>query len=198
MGMGTQQTTQQQIIRAAFALIRREGVARLTIEAVAQEAGLSKGGVLYHFRSKESLIQAMVASLVERFDADIQTARREELEGERSAPGSWLRAYIRASAGPAEGDEDTVALLAAVSTDPHLLAPLQEQYARWQAQAEADGVDPALATVMRLALDGLWMADLFGLAPPQGALRERVFAALERMTEEGNATQATGETGQET
>src|SRR6476620_7880035 len=106
------QTTRQQILHAAFALIRREGVARLTIEAVAQEAGLSKGGVLYHFRSKESFIQAMVASLVERFDADIAAARPEEPNGERSAPGNWLRAYIRASAGPAEDDEDTAALLA--------------------------------------------------------------------------------------
>jgi AcrR family transcriptional regulator len=191
------QTTRQQIIHAAFALIRREGVARLTIEAVAQEARLSKGGVLYHFRSKESLIQAMVASLVERFKDDIETARREEPEGERSAPGNWLRAYIRASAGPAEDDEDTVALLAAVSTDPRLLEPLQAQYTRWQALAETDGVDPALATVIRLALDGLWMADLFGLAPPLGARRERVFSALERLTEERNAAQATGETAQD-
>ena len=185
--MGTQ-TTRQQIIHAAFALIRREGVARLTIEAVAQEAGLSKGGVLYHFRSKESLISAMVASLVERFNADIETARGKEPEGERSAPGSWLRAYIRASIGPAEEDEDTAALLAAVANDPALLAPLQEQYARWQEQAESDGVDPALATVIRLALDGLWMADLFGLAPPQGALRDQVFAALERLAAAEDAT----------
>src|SRR6476659_609770 len=108
------QTTRQQILHAAFALIRREGVARLTIEAVAQEAGLSKGGVLYHFKTKESLISAMIASLVERFDADIETARSEEPEGERAASGSWRRAYIHASTGPAEDDEDTVALLAAV------------------------------------------------------------------------------------
>jgi len=188
------QTTRQQIIHAAFALIRREGVARLTIEAVAQEAGLSKGGVLYHFRSKESLIQAMVASLVERFNSDIDMARREGSGGERSASGAWLRAYIRASAGSTEDDEDTVALLAAVSTDPRLLAPLQEQYARWQTQAEADGVDPAVATVVRLALDGLWMADLFGLASPQGALRDQVFAALERLTKGSSVGQPTGET----
>ncbi len=186
------QTTRQQIIHAAFVLIRREGVARLTIEAVAQEAGLSKGGVLYHFRSKESLIQAMIASLVERFDADIETARRGELEGERSAPGGWLRAYIHASAGPAEDDEDTVALLAAVATDPRLLEPLQAQYASWQKQVESDGVDPALATVIRLALDGLWMADLFGLATPQGALRDQVFAALERMASAEDATPPSG------
>ena len=78
--MGTQ-TTRQQILHAAFALIRREGVARLTIEAVAQEAGLSKGGVLYHFRSKESLIRRWSTSLVERFDADIETARRRRAGG---------------------------------------------------------------------------------------------------------------------
>jgi AcrR family transcriptional regulator len=191
------QTTRQQILHAAFVLIRRKGVARLTIEAVAQEAGLSKGGVLYHFRSKEALIQAMVASLVERFDADIMAARREEPEGEQNAPGSWLRAYIRASAGPAEEDDDTAALLAAVSNDPSLLAPLQEQYARWQAQAGGDGVDPALAMVIRLALDGLWMADLFGLAAPQGALRDRVFAALERLACTANVTRTSGEAAQE-
>jgi len=172
-------------------------VARLTIEAVAQEAGLSKGGVLYHFRSKESLIQAMVASLVERFDADIETARREEPEGERGASGGWLRAYIRSSAGPAEDDEDTVALLAAVSNDPRLLAPLQEQYAHWQTQAEADGVEPAVATVIRLALDGLWMADLFGLAPPEGALRGQVFAALERLAAAEDATPPSGVAAQD-
>ena len=110
--------------------------------------------MLYHFRSKESLIQAMVASLVERFDADIETARRQEPADEREAPGGWLRAYIRSSAGPAEDDEDTVALLAAVATDPRLLVRLQEQKARWQEQAEADSADPTLATVIRLALDG--------------------------------------------
>jgi AcrR family transcriptional regulator len=191
------QTTRQQIIHAAFTLIRSKGVARLTIEAVADEAGLSKGGVLYHFRSKEALIRAMVASLVERFDADIEAARREESAAERSARGNWLRAYVRASAGPAEDDEDTVALLAAVATDPRLLEPLQAQYTRWQAQAEADGVDPALATVIRLALDGLWMADLFGLAPPEGALRDQVMAVLERLTEEGSAGRPTGETKQD-
>jgi AcrR family transcriptional regulator len=189
--MGTQ-TTRQQILHAAFALIRREGVGRLTIEAVAQAAGLSKGGVLYHFRSKEALIQAMVASLVERFNSDIVAARSEETESERSAPGSWLRAYICASAGPADDDEDTAALLAAVSNDPSLLAPLQDQYARWQVQAETDGVDPALATVIRLALDGLWMADLFGLAAPQGALRDQVMATLERMTQDTTTKPPTG------
>ena len=34
------------------------------------------------------------------------------------------------------------------------------------------------ATVARLAADGLWLADLLGMAPPEGELRERVLARL--------------------
>ena len=40
----------------------------------------------------------------------------------------------------------------------------------------------ALATVIRLACDGLWLCDLFGLASPHGSLRAAVGSAFERMT----------------
>jgi hypothetical protein len=36
------------------------------------------------------------------------------------------------------------------------------------------------ATVARLAADGLWLADLLGFAPPDGALRDAVLARLVR------------------
>ena len=38
----------------------RDGVSAMTLEAVAREAGLSKGGLLYHFASKDELIAAML------------------------------------------------------------------------------------------------------------------------------------------
>ena len=37
--------------------IKEEGVVKLTLEAVAQRAGVSKGGLLYHYPSKEALIK---------------------------------------------------------------------------------------------------------------------------------------------
>ena len=52
----TMNTTQQSIINAARRIVKRDGVAHLTIEAVERGAGFSKGGVLYHFPTKESLI----------------------------------------------------------------------------------------------------------------------------------------------
>jgi len=51
-------------------------------------------------------------------------------------------------------------------------------YRTWQVRVESDGLPPALATVLRLAMDGLWFADLFGLAPPSGKLREEVISTI--------------------
>jgi hypothetical protein len=46
----------------------------------------------------------------------------------------------------------------------------------------ADAADPVDATVVRLAADGLYYAELFGLAPPSGRLRRQVRARLEELS----------------
>ena len=51
-------------LAAAFAIVVRDGAASLTIGAVAEESGLSKGGVLHHFPTKDALVLALVESLV--------------------------------------------------------------------------------------------------------------------------------------
>jgi hypothetical protein len=85
-----------------------------------------------------------------------------------------------------EGEERLgAALLAAAAAEPELLQPLQKAADGWQARLVDDGLDPATATVVRLACDGLWLCDLFGLASPRDDLRARVAAVLETMTGEG-------------
>ncbi|NDE08813.1 MAG: TetR/AcrR family transcriptional regulator, partial [Chloroflexi bacterium] len=61
------------ILAAAAQLISREGARRLTLDAVAAEAHLSKGGLLYHFSSKDDLIRGLVDTLVAQFDAEVET-----------------------------------------------------------------------------------------------------------------------------
>lgn len=168
-------TTKYTILQAACQLIQREGVGRLTLEAVAHEAGVSKGGLLYHFPNKEALVEGMVRYLLDEFEQAIDRA----YEREATTPGAWLRAYIRASTGDDYEDIDNAsALLAAAANNPALLDPLREQYAKWQEQTEHDGIPAARATIIRLALDGLWFADMFGFASPTGKLREQVIAEL--------------------
>jgi AcrR family transcriptional regulator len=170
------------VLRAASRVVAEEGVSGMTLEAVAREAGVSKGGLLYHFPSKEALIGGMIGRLIEGFeDALGRELRREEGGG---GGGRWSRAYARASF-----TEDrwylhvSAGLLAAVAEDPALLDPLRKGYEDGQRWAERDGIDPAIATLVRLAADGLFFAEMLGFAPPKGALRARVLEALLLLTE---------------
>jgi AcrR family transcriptional regulator len=165
-------------------VVLRDGVGHLTLEAAAAEAGLSKGGVLYHFPTRDALVAAMVARIIVEFEEDIASHLPEPGSPEAGRPGTYARAYVLATLAPADPGEERLgaALLAAAAAEPALLVPLQEAADGWQARLVDDGLDPTLATVIRLACDGLWLCDLFGLASPHEALRADVGSALEAMT----------------
>ncbi len=58
--MGRRRTIDRdQLLDAAEAVIGREGAAGLTIDAVAKEMGITKGGVQYCFGTKDALIDAI-------------------------------------------------------------------------------------------------------------------------------------------
>jgi AcrR family transcriptional regulator len=156
--------TRARLLDAASAVIRRDGAQALTLDAVAAEAGVSKGGLLYHFKAKRDLLDAVVARWLDEFQHDID-----------AAGGSFPVGYVRASDG-AKAEE--AGLLAALVADPDVLLAVRERYATWQDRVVNEGGDPVEATVARLAADGLWLADLLGMAPPEGELRMRVLARL--------------------
>lgn len=66
--MGTrlpEEARREQLLAAAFALACREGIRRVTIRAVAAEAGVSHGLVLFHFRRKDRLVHKLLDWLIE-------------------------------------------------------------------------------------------------------------------------------------
>ncbi|MEJ2578519.1 MAG: TetR/AcrR family transcriptional regulator [Kineosporiaceae bacterium] len=174
-------STRARILDAAEDVVLTDGVANLTLEKTADRAGLSKGGVLYHFPSRSALIAAMVERLAGQFDEGL----RAQHTG--SGPGALVRAYIAECFAPPQGEREQrgeqlgAALIAAVASEPQLLAPLQGAFAGWQQQIADDGIDPARATVARLAADGLWLCELFGLDGLTPQLREQVRLELDRM-----------------
>lgn len=175
--------TREALLRAAARVVQAEGVTHLTLEAVARTAGVSKGGLLYHFPSKDALIAAMLDDLLTSFEAQIEQGMARDPD---AGPGRWLRAYVRSSFTLSKDElSGTSALLAAVVADPALMTPLRHRFAAWQERALADGLDPATATLIRLAADGQWFADLLDLAPLTEPHRHEVLAALLRLTEAG-------------
>lgn len=177
-------------MNAAAALVVRDGAGSLTLDRVAREAGVSKGGLLYHFAGKERLIQALIERMIAQFDADLAAHQERD---PHSGPGRRTRAFVRATLEGSwdrdaglrpDGAKMFAALLAAVATDPALLAPLRRRYAKWQSELEHDDITPARATVVRLAADGLWFAERLGLASFEPRRRKQIIGELLRLTEE--------------
>ena len=75
------QRTRRKLLDAAQRLVDQSGASRLTLAAVAREAGVSKGGLLYHFGTKDELIAAMLDRRFTRFDEK----RRAKLDDDPDA-----------------------------------------------------------------------------------------------------------------
>lgn len=202
--MGSQpalRDTRNIILDAAESVVATMGVANLTFEEVAREAGISKGGVLYHYPSKDALTEAMIERFIERFDTAVAAAA----EADRVPVGRNIRAYIRATVGepPLTGelfDRANGAITAALANFPERLEPVRRQSARNQRMVEGSDLDPVFATILRLAIDGMWLAENFNLMrfDPglKAAVGERLVAwtTLEQLPdpEAGGAPRDTG------
>src|SRR5215218_1083658 len=101
----------RELLDAAIAVIRRDGAQALTLDAVAAAAGVSKGGVLYHFGTKRALIDGLLDSWLDD--------REAQLEGPDFA-AAYVRACDMQSAGP-EVTTSEFGLLAALIEDPEVL-----------------------------------------------------------------------------
>ena len=154
------------ILDASERIVLARGVAGLTLEAAAREAGVSKGGLLYHFASKEALLTGMLDRLAAFVEAEYEANVARQPEG----PGRVARSYIAWAFGestcyPGEERHDRAAavFLAAFHHDPALLDPMRAVFARMKDALLADGIPHGHAITILTATDGLFMANLFGL-----------------------------------
>ncbi|CAG7615818.1 TetR/AcrR family transcriptional regulator [Paenibacillus allorhizosphaerae] len=167
------------VLTAASDIVKERGVEKLTLEAVAKEAGVSKGGLLYHFPNKEALLEGLVQYLTSDFASDVQ----QRVDNATADNGKWSRAYIEQTIEDIKEERGiSAALIVALFANPDLLSNLQEQYAVWQKNFENDGMDPVNSTIVRLVADGIWFSEVFGLGKLDVELREKVVRKLINMT----------------
>ncbi len=160
--------TRTKLLEATEALAARDGVGAVTLERVAIEAGVSKGGLLYHFASKQELLGALLIDTLQGADE-----RLEELTlGDE--PGAFARAYLEYVRTGEHNDRGVATgIFASAALDEGELSPARAQFTQWQDRlVNHDGLDPSVALLARVVGDGLWLIDLFGLASPSDQQRD--------------------------
>jgi AcrR family transcriptional regulator len=175
-------STRDAILNAAERLIAREGVPHLTIGRVAEEAKVSRGGLFYHFPSKEALVQGMLQRMLEGWQQALDAMIAQDAEPH----GRLTRAYARLVLLQVSGETGATgavigALVAGLAFDARLLDPLHERLRSWQAQSEAE-LDPAIAAVVRLTTHALWTNSLLLTNEISPELLRQIVAVVERMT----------------
>ena len=148
---------QEELLKAARIIAGREGIGSLSLNAVAREAGVSKGGLLHHFPSKQELIHALFLQLLMIMDERIGVI----MANDSNSYGRFSRAYLHYIGELKESDESfQLALLSlAMPTEP----VLRKCWRDWVVGhlAKGDEFDNSyLGALVRYAADGLWLSAL--------------------------------------
>jgi AcrR family transcriptional regulator len=152
--MGRKRTIdQEQILNAAEFVVARDGAARLTLEAVADRAGVSKASVIYDFKSKQALIEAVIRRAV-RNDNAFHDGVTEELGNITS---SVIRGRVVAASEPFPDEFRAVALnlCAALAQDAQLRTAIQVNQTSVIDRIMKTSANPRGALLAYLALEGL-------------------------------------------
>ena len=158
--------------------------AGVSLDGVAREAGVSKGGLMHHFPTKDDLMAALADDLFDQFARAVE----ERIDAAESAPGRRLRAYVRATFDDLEKAQDAVeqtTLMATLSSFPEPARRAQERYRRWNQTLAEDGLDPQRILVVLRACDGASIAPLFEGPPSPEELSSARALLLRLATDAG-------------
>ncbi len=175
--------SRDKILNAAEARLLVGGPAGLVLDAVALDAGISKGGLLHHFPSKEALVGGLCDRMLERFEDEMASLCAADPE----TTGAWTRAYLTSTVTgdgkPADNSAQLMAgILATMGRDSVHLEKVRQHFVRWHTRLENDGIDPTIATLVRLAADGLWLSALLGLQQIDPDASQHLLTELREMT----------------
>jgi AcrR family transcriptional regulator len=161
---------------AALIIIARDGPGRLTLDAIARESGLSKGGVMHQFRTKEGVLKALLQRQMAHF-AEFSTPYRAKA-GARSANPELATEIATVREAANAPNSAALALLAAMVESPDLMDLPRESDLKTIAAIKAEAADPDLAMLRWAAARGLLFGALFGMSPMGKPERDRLFARL--------------------
>ncbi|MCX2615273.1 TetR/AcrR family transcriptional regulator [Klebsiella pneumoniae] len=164
----------RQLLESAAMIAGRDGIAALSLNAVAREAGVSKGGLLHHFPNKQALIFALFARLL----AIMEKAISELMAADNIAYGRFTRAYLRYLSNPELTDTHESRQL--------MVQPvLRKCWRDWMLDhlAQGDALDNGpTGTLVRYAADGIWLSELTEGRTMSSEHRQSLVNDLTKMT----------------
>lgn len=180
-------TARERILSAATRVARDEGIAAVTFERVAQVSGVSRGGIVYHFPSKEALLRGLHAFIAEAWEHQME--RKLAKPREVATVLERVRAYLDVAIS--DDSEADIALL----LDPSIHfgevdCPWQEVIDRWTPTMDEAERDPHAADLflVRLLADGFWVHTTLAHVPMRKKLQRELLQRVAQLLEQAAQT----------
>ncbi len=174
------QEVRKQLLDKATDVAVSLGLGALTLDTVAREAGVSKGGLLHHFPNKRALLDALCDDILEHLDQAIAAAMaRDPVES-----GRFSRAYLEVMSNRKTRDHQRHWALLSIML---LLEPdMRKRWRRWleshMPAASPDAPSNGTDRLVRLAADGLWLSDLVDGPDSRPRARKALVASLHELS----------------
>lgn len=149
--------TRQALLQHAARIASEKGLHAVTMQAVADAAGVTKGGLTHHFSSKQALVEAIFKDLT----GELESVINQFIAKETRSYGVFTRAYIQSVTNQAKDTDFCVkASLCALMIGDHQLRKLWAiWFERLKSKHKATDSDDHLQ-ILQFAADGLWLAEI--------------------------------------
>lgn len=149
--------SRDRLLDLAEEIVRTGGGAALTIGALAQVAGISKGGVQYAFATKDALVRALIDRWTSQFEAMLGD------QGDAD-PVDYVLRYITATRLSQQAmNAKMAALLVSYLEDPANLQETRDWYHAIFDRLAGDAPATQAARVAFLAVEGLFLMRINGI-----------------------------------
>lgn len=167
------------LLDCAARIATKQGLAALTIQAVSDAAGVTKGGLFHHFPSRQALIEGLFADLTVQLDAAIDAY----IANDPNPRGSFTRAYLQVALSYGHiSDEDPWIAFSLSMISELQMKSLWSEWLEGRLRRHSDTDSGLMFEIVRLAADGIWLALALGyeqtLHPNHEELRERLISLM--------------------
>lgn len=170
------ENTRKKAIEAALIILARDGVSGLTFDSLSRESGISKGGLLHQFRTRNGVLKALLDHQRQQFER-IAHEHLTKVGTTKTEPclSSQIAIYRESVKQP---HSVARAVLAALVESPELLAGFKATDDERMKKMRDESSDLELSLLRYFAASGLAFNSLLGLSLLPDATTNRLFDRL--------------------
>lgn len=191
--MGRPPSAKARILAAARQIVENDGAGALTFDELVKVSGITRGGITYHYPTKEDLLRALLEADFTKWDVAEAALTPSDCDPETAR----LLGFIRTLSAQDESNRRFLCgMLSAATLDPSLMDPCRQELQERLGRKQWTDRDLRLHLV-HLAAEGLMWQELFQMYSMPATARARLVALMERLAREWGAAHSPKKTAKE-